>query len=83
MAAAEEVKRARYGPNLEAWMQHFPRDQLLVLQHEALTSRVHMGGVLRRLKTFLGVAETLPSETLPLTNWKHKRGEEDAVRAAP
>lgn len=36
----------------------------------------------QELKGFLGIDLHLPSDSLPLTNWKHNRGGPDAVRAA-
>lgn len=41
-----------------------------------------MAGAMQELKAFLEVDPHLPSDSLPLTNWKHKRGDEHAVRAA-
>lgn len=38
-----------------------------------------MPGALLHLKSFLGVDESLPSGTLPLTNWKHQRSGPDEV----
>lgn len=35
-----------------------------------------MPAALRGLKSFLEIDEQLPSDTLPLTNWKHQRGNE-------
>jgi hypothetical protein len=80
--AAEEEKRARYGPKLAQWMAAYPRERLHILQYEALVSKQLMGGVLGGLKGFLEVDPHLPSDTLPLTNWKHMRGNPDAVTDA-
>lgn len=77
--ALEEEKRARYGPKLAQWMAAYPRERLHILQYEALVSKQLMGGVLGGLKGFLEVDPHLPSDTLPLTNWKHMRGNPDAV----
>ena len=50
------------------------------MQFENITNRYTMGGAMHDLKNFLGLDPQLPSDTLPLTNWKHKRGDPDAVR---
>lgn len=39
-----------------------------------------MEGVMSGLKSFLGISTDAISNVLPLTNWKHQRGDEDAVR---
>lgn len=38
-----------------------------------------MSGDLQALKSFLQMDEHLPSDRLPLTNWKHMRGDPNAV----
>ena len=38
-----------------------------------------MGEAMKGLKSFLGLDPTQPSGKLPLTNWKHKRGDENSV----
>ncbi|KAL4443808.1 hypothetical protein ABPG75_011545 [Micractinium tetrahymenae] len=75
----EAADRARYGPTIEKWTQAFPAEQLLMVQFERLTSRLRMAGAMQQLKSFLQIDPHLPSDSLPLTNWKHKRGDEDAV----
>lgn len=42
-----------------------------MLQYENLTSTDTMGGELAGLKSFLGLDPELPSNELPLTNYKH------------
>lgn len=75
--------RACYSCKLRQWVDSFPRDKLHVLQYEALTSEDAMPGVLAGFKSFLGMDQHLPSDRLPLTNWKHQRGGPDEVRADP
>jgi transposase len=75
--------RACYSCKLRQWISFFPRDKLHILQYEAMTSQDAMQGVLANFKTFLGVDQRLPSDNLPLTNWKHQRGGPDEVHANP
>lgn len=56
-----------------------PSPAHLCPQFERLTSRFSMAGALQELKSFLEIDPHLPSDSLPLTNWKHKRGDEHAV----
>lgn len=42
-----------------------------------------MAGAMADLKTFLEMDSTWGPQELPLTNWKHKRGDEDAVSGMP
>lgn len=65
---------------MAAWLRHFPRDQLRVMQYERLINNVTMPGELTGIKGFLGIDRHLPSDELPLSNWKHLRGPPDAVR---
>lgn len=48
-------------------------------QFERLTNRLSMAGAMQKLKGFLEIDPHLPSDSLPLTNWKHKRGDENSV----
>lgn len=66
-------------PRLPA--QAFPRDQLHLVQYESLITKETMPGDLQGLKAFLGpdFDQHLPSDSLPLTNWKHMRGGPDTV----
>ncbi|EFN58047.1 hypothetical protein CHLNCDRAFT_142283 [Chlorella variabilis] len=69
--------RAHYSSKLRQWMAFFPREQLHV--YEGITAVDAMPGALLHLKSFLGVDESLPSGTLPLTNWKHQRSGPDEL----
>ncbi|EFN58048.1 hypothetical protein CHLNCDRAFT_142285 [Chlorella variabilis] len=72
--------RSHYAPKIEKWMKAFPRrEQLHILQFENLTRPEAMAGQLQGLKTFLDLKPLLPSSELPLTNYKHQRGDEDAL----
>lgn len=54
------------------------------MQYESLIDKETMPGDLQGLKAFLdpGFDTHLPSDALPLTNWKHMRGGPDTVSRA-
>ncbi|PSC68106.1 sulfotransferase [Micractinium conductrix] len=79
VADLQAEDRARYGPTIQKWVEAFPGEQLHIVQFESLTSRQTMGEAMKGLKSFLGLDPTQPSDKLPLTNWKHKRGDENSV----
>jgi hypothetical protein len=53
------------------------------VQFENMTSPESMGGVMQELKGFLGLDPRLPSNQLPLTNYKHQRASRNAVSELP
>ncbi|KAI3428273.1 hypothetical protein D9Q98_006652 [Chlorella vulgaris] len=77
--------KSRYAPKIQKWMEHFPRDQLHILQasssraYENLTKQEAMAAQLQGLKGFLNMDQMLPSSELPLTNYKHQRGNDDTL----
>ena len=54
----------------------------LPLQYERVIDEGAMPAALQSLKSFLDLDPHLPSDMLPLTNFKHQRGIGDAVRRA-
>lgn len=52
---------------------------LWCLQYENLTNQEAMADQLQGLKRFLNMDQMLPSSELPLTNYKHQRGNDDTV----
>jgi hypothetical protein len=60
------VDRSRYFMQVEQWLEHFPRERLLVLAQEDLMS--DRAGTLRRVFRFLGVDESFSSEEFTRTH---------------
>jgi hypothetical protein len=54
------IAKGRYAEQIERWLQHYPRTQLLVLRTEDLFARPRM--VLGDLYRFLGLPEWYPAE---------------------
>lgn len=76
----EDATRARYGPRVAKWMEYFNANQLMLVQYESVIAKgPSMAEDLQELKGFLGFDLHLPSDSLPLTNWKHNRGGPDAL----
>jgi hypothetical protein len=65
-----------YSAPLRYWVESFPSKQLLVLQYEQFKTPTKEARLLRSMKRFLGIDETLPSSSLV-----HSEGQvaEDAV----
>jgi hypothetical protein len=53
------------------------------VQFENITGKFVMAGAMADLKIFLEMDSAWGPQELPLTNWKHKRGDEDAVSRMP
>ena len=60
------VDRSRYFMQVERWLEHFPRERLLVLDQEDL--KADRAGTLRRVFRFLGVDESFHSEEFTRTH---------------
>lgn len=67
-SSSAEVPEGQYAPQLGAWADAFPREQLFVLQYENLTSDNGMAPALRELKRFLSITPHLPSDQLGAFN---------------
>ena len=70
-----ELPSEYYYP-LKAWVDAFPRDQIILLQYEMLTALEGEKAELVRLKNFLGIDPTLPGEphvTLGMNNARKGR----------
>lgn len=65
---------AEYHMPLKAWSDAFPREQIFVVQYENLTSEVTEQLELKRLKEFLGIDVTLPSESVGLGLHNARKG---------
>jgi hypothetical protein len=74
---------SRYAMQLEQWLEHYPREQLLVVQSERL--RRDRVATLREVFGFLGVDPDHPDLVLPDTELNHTGGRSTrlpSVRAA-
>ena len=54
---------ATYGQALAHWVRAYPKDQVLVVQYEAIVGEEESG--VRAIKDFLGIDQALPFDNVP------------------
>ncbi|EFN56555.1 hypothetical protein CHLNCDRAFT_57487 [Chlorella variabilis] len=62
-----------YSEPFQAWLDAFPREQIMLLQYESLTAPEHVASHLRAVKSFLEVDPELPANELIKSNTREER----------
>jgi len=74
------LTRGHYGDQVATLLEHYPPEQLMVIQSEAMFADPH--SVYRHVLDFLGLPAFEPSEMKPFNVGKHERRVSEATEAA-